>query len=355
MNKPSVWQYLKNTDLPIIMYGTGNGADKILDNFIKFGISIHGIMASSGFVRDREFRGYKVHSIEYFEEELEEFIVVIAFGSNRPEVLENIKNISQNHKVLVPSVQVCGTDIFDEAFAKAHGEELKKAYSLIEDGFSKEVYKNYAEFLYTGEIHYLEAIETPENEAYESILQLQKDETFIDIGAFKGDTVEKFLEYTNGSYKNIVAVEPDKKTFNKLLKNCESLDNFKPLNVAVTDVDGTSLFSSGGGRQSSVLGVVTKGVADCDTSVATMSLKSVCEGVTPTFIKIDSEGYEQQILEGGKEVLKKYKPKMNIAAYHKNEDIFKLPILLKEINPDYKIYLRHHPYIPGWDTIFYVR
>lgn len=127
LNKPSVWQYLKNTDLPIIMYGTGNGADKILDNFIKFGISIHGVMASSGFVRDREFRGYKVYPIEYFEEMLEDFIVVIAFGSNRPEVLENIKNISQKHKVLVPSVQVCGTDIFDEAFAKVHREELQKA------------------------------------------------------------------------------------------------------------------------------------------------------------------------------------------------------------------------------------
>ncbi|MGN0525899.1 MAG: FkbM family methyltransferase [Acutalibacteraceae bacterium] len=355
MNKPSVWQYLKNTDLPIVMYGTGNGADKILDNFIKFGINIHGIMVSSGFVRDREFRGYKVHPIEYFEEELKEFIVVIAFGSNRPEVLENIKNISQNHKVLVPSVQVCGTDIFDEAFAKSHEEEIIKAYSLLEDGFSKKVYKNYVEFLYTGEIRYLEEVTTPEREAYENVLQLEKNETFIDIGAFKGDTVEKFLEYTNGSYKNIVAVEPDKKTFNKLLKNCNNLENFKPLNAAVTDVDGTSLFSGGGGRQSSVLGVVTKGVSDCNTSVTTLSLKSVCEGVTPTFIKIDSEGYEQQILEGGKKILEKYRPKMNIAAYHKNEDIFKLPILLKEINPDYQIHLRHHPYIPGWDTIFYVR
>jgi hypothetical protein len=47
------------------------------------------------------------------------------------------------------------------------------------------------------------------------------------------------------------------------------------------------------------------------------------------------------------------KPKLNIATYHKCEDIFTLPLLINELNPDYKIHLRHHPYIPAWDTLFY--
>ena len=60
-----------------------------------------------------------------------------------------------------------------------------------------------------------------------------------------------------------------------------------------------------------------------------------------------------EILSGGIEILKEFKPKLNIAAYHKSEDIFKLPILINTINPEYKIHLRHHPYIPAWDTLFY--
>lgn len=51
---------LKDADLPIVCYGTGNGADKIFDEFERLGIKISAVMASDGFVRDRSFRGFKV-------------------------------------------------------------------------------------------------------------------------------------------------------------------------------------------------------------------------------------------------------------------------------------------------------
>ena len=56
---------------------------------------------------------------------------------------------------------------------------------------------------------------------------------------------------------------------------------------------------------------------------------------------------------GMKNTLENFKPKLNFSAYHRFEDIFRLAILIKEINPEYKIYLRHHPYIPAWDTNLY--
>ena len=33
LKSPSVWEKLKDADLPIVCYGTGNGADKIFDEF----------------------------------------------------------------------------------------------------------------------------------------------------------------------------------------------------------------------------------------------------------------------------------------------------------------------------------
>lgn len=77
------------------------------------------------------------------------------------------------------------------------------------------------------------------------------------------------------------------------------------------------------------------------------------DGKKPSYIKIDAEGEEMSILNGSKDFLKQCKPKMNIAAYHKNSDIFDIPILLNEICPEYKIYLRHFPYIPAWDTLYF--
>ena len=83
------------------------------------------------------------------------------------------------------------------------------------------------------------------------------------------------------------------------------------------------------------------------------TLDKLAEKFVPTYIKIDAEGAEIDILNGGKSLISKHKPKIKIATYHKNRDIFEIPILLNKLNENYKIYMCHHPYIPAWDTDFY--
>ena len=340
----SVWEKLKETTEPIIMYGTGNGADKVVDIFEKLDIKLSGITASSGFVRERFFRGFPVKPMEYFEEKYGSFTIVITFGTSIPDVMNNIFNIAKNHRVLVPCVPVIGTEIFDRDFLNSHIEEVNLAHSLLADNFSRKIFEGYVNFQFGGRLEILKEIETPESEIYENVLNFNEEETFVDIGAYRGDTVEKFIELTNGSYKKIIAAEPDFKTYQKLMKNCENLKKFTSFNAAITDFDGKIGFSSLAGRQSAVGG---------ENMIKSLSLPTLCKGYEPTFIKIDSEGCELEILKGGKEFLNKFKPKMNVAAYHKSEDIFKLPILINAINPEYEIHLRHHPYIPAWDTLFY--
>ncbi len=340
----SVWQRLQETSEPIIMYGTGNGADKVLDIFEKLNIKIEGVTASSDFVRSRTFRGFPVMPISYFEEKFESFIVIITFGTSIPNVMNNIYKAAEKHTVLVPAVPVIGTEIFNECFYKENKCSIEKAYNLLADNFSKEIYEGYINFLYTGELSLLQNIETPEAEAFENILNLNKEESYVDIGAYRGDTVDTFLNFTSGSYKSIVCAEPDTKSFTKLMLHCEALNNFNAYNAAVTDVDGPVGFSDFHGRQSAVGG---------ENTIKSVTLITLCKNIKPTYIKIDSEGCENQILEADGEILKELKPKLNIAAYHKFSDVFTLPILINSKNPEYKIHLRHHPYIPAWDTLFY--
>ena len=42
-----------------------------------------------------------------------------------------------------------------------------------------------------------------------------------------------------------------------------------------------------------------------------------------------------------------------VSLYHRNEDIFELPLLIQRINPKYKLYIRHKLYIPAWETNLY--
>ena len=345
IEKLSVWEFLQNTKEPIIMYGTGNGADKVFEVFNELNIKVTGVTASDGFVRDRYFHNFKVTPISEYLEKYEKFTVVVTFGSSRSEVIENIKNLAEKQTVLVPCVPVTGNEIFDRCFLEENEEKLNKAFSLLADEKSKEVFKNYVNFQFSGKLKYLFSMESDISDAFNDYLRLSENESFIDIGAYRGDTVEQFLKFTNGKHKNILAIEPDRKTYKKLVANYENLKNFEALNGAVTNIDGVVEFSSVAGRQSTI----GRGV-----EIPAFTLNKLSEKFVPTYIKIDAEGAELDILNGGEKIISEFKPKIKIATYHKNRDIFEIPILLNKLNENYKIYMCHHPYIPAWDTDYIV-
>ena len=340
----SIWETLQNTKEPIIMYGTGNGADKVFEVFEKLNISVSGVTASDGFVRERFFHNFRVTPISEFLEKYEKFTIVVTFGSSRPEVIENIKNLSKKQSVLVPCVPVIGNEIFDRKFLEENEEYLNKAYSILGDAKSREVFKNYVNFQFSGKLQYLFNMESDISSAFNDYLCLNGYESFIDIGAYRGDTVEQFLSYSNEKYENILAIEPDLKTYKKLVENCKHLKNFVSINGAVSNVDGTVEFSSVAGRQSTI---------GSGVEIPSFTLDKLSEKFIPTYIKIDAEGAEIDILNGGKNLIREHKPKIKIATYHKNRDIFEIPIFLNKLNKNYKIFMCHHPYIPAWDTDFY--
>ncbi len=340
----SSWEFLKDTSLPIAVYGTGNGADKVFEEFEKLGISVSAVCASDGFVRKRNFRGYEVKSISQLESEIEDFVIVLAFASPLPEVIENVKNLSNRHKVIMPSVPVFGDNIFNKEFLISHLEEVEKAYSLLCDEQSKKVFENIIRFQITGNLNFCFECETDKDEAFE-ILNLCENESFLDLGAYRGDTIKEFLHYAD-NYEKIVAVEPDKRTFKKLQTYCENLNNCITLNNAVWN-ESTELFFDGNkGRGGSA--------KEIGESIFSVTVDDLSEKYGKfTYINIDVEGAEKEMLQGAEMTLKQHKPKLCMAGYHRSEDIFALVNQINEINGDYKIYLRHHPHISFWDTNIY--
>ena len=67
------------------------------------------------------------------------------------------------------------------------------------------------------------------------------------------------------------------------------------------------------------------------------------------YIKYDVEGAEKEAIFGSQSTILAHHPALLISAYHKSEDIFALPLLVKELSPDYKLYYRRYPYVPAWD------
>ena len=337
-----IWNKLKAEEKPILLYGTGNGADKILDELAKYDIPISGVFASSGFVRDRYFRGFKVLSLEEAEELFGDFVALFSFGSNRPEVIDNIKRIMARHTLFAPEVPVCGGEVFNIEYARKHSDELHRAYELLADEQSKKVFRETTLFKLDGDISRLFACETEENEAFDSILKLEEGYSFLDLGAYNGDTVSDFIRRV-GSFGKITAVEPDKKSFLKLIKNTEGYD-IEAINAAVSNEVGSIPFSFKSSRGSTAGG---------DSFIDAVSIDFLCENRSFDYIKFDVEGKELDAIIGGEKTIKRDKPKMLVSAYHKSDDYFSIPLKIYEFNPEYKIYMRHYPYVPAWDTSFY--
>ncbi|MBR2860262.1 MAG: FkbM family methyltransferase [Clostridia bacterium] len=329
-----IWHKLKELKTPIVLYGMGNGGDIMLGEMEKRGIKCDGVFASDDFVRGQYFRGYKVMTFAEAKQKLPDLTVLVSFGTQRPEVIENI--LSLDAPVFAPEVPVVGEQVFDYEFASKHAKELEEVYACLADEKSKEVFEQIVRYKLDGDIRRLIKCQSDKSEMM-SLFALSKNERYLDLGAYNGDTVKEFAE-TVGSWESITAVEPDKKNFIKLERNTANLPNVKCINKVIDSSCGEIMFSSAGGRNSRV------GAGEKREAVSVDSLKEDF-----TFIKFDVEGQEAKAIKGAEKTIAQ-RPKMLVSAYHRSEDIFALPLQVLSICPDYKVYLRHQPYIPAWDT-----
>ena len=133
--KQDLWEYLASSPKSIVMYGMGNGADKILHACAEKGITVSDFFASDGFVRGHSFHGRTVRSWSEIKEVYgaENVIVLLSFGTSREDVLENILRIADEAELYAPDVPAFGDGLFDRSFYEAHARELDMAAELLAD------------------------------------------------------------------------------------------------------------------------------------------------------------------------------------------------------------------------------
>lgn len=346
-----LWEKLKSDGKPIYLYGTGNGADKILDVLSEKGIPVSGVFASSGFVRDRYFRGMKVRSLESIEEEVgDNFTVLLSFGTTLPDVIENVGKIAAKHTLYVPEVPLFGSGLFDYDYYEEHLTEILSVEELLSDEVSRNLYSDMIHFRLTGEMKYLSEVETP-FDSYQSLLSGQNIKTVIDCGAYRGDSAECIK---NALYPDeIIAAEPDPKTFEKLKNYADGVSDCTvvPVNCAVGKTDGVIEISATAGRGSGV-NSITRGAKSREVAVSAVDTLAGDKKID--FIKYDVEGDEADALVGSLGVIERDHPALSVSLYHRTEDIFTLPLFIRKYYPAAKFHLRRTPCLPAWDLILIV-
>ncbi len=340
-----LWQYLKMTPKKTVMYGMGNGADKILKICDSYGIEICDFFASDGFVRGHSFHGKRVLSYSEIKEKYgcDNIIVLLSFASSLDDVIDNILRISEECELYAPDVPVFGDTLFNSEFYTVNKDRISDVYDMLADDESRDIFEKTVLYKLTGMVDYLEKAVSDRREVYSSLLHAEEIKNYADLGAYTGDTIREISEYADLS--KVWALEPDARTFKKLAAYADEEKRFEvvPINVAAWSGDVNLTFDAGGSRNSNVSG---RGKT---VNVKGMALDNIGIDQKLDYIKYDVEGSEREAILGSENLIKKYSPRLLISLYHRSEDIFELPELIKEINPKYKLYLRRYRYIPAWD------
>ena len=221
---------------------------------------------------------------------------------------------------------------------KEHVDDFEELYINLEDYRSKKLL--YA--ILNNWVHYdfntlSEVIEKCYDDYFDlDLIPTCNEEVFVDLGAYTGDSTISFLRNYGDSYKKIYAYEITPETYQILVSNLKDYPN-------------VVCYLKGVGDTRSSLSVVNSS-ADASANTVFVSDNGTIPMVTLdedigeklTMIKADIEGFEQEALLGAINHIKNDHPKLLISVYHKNEDLWKIPKMIKEIDPTYKFYLRYH-------------
>lgn len=169
---------------------------------------------------------------------------------------------------------------------------------------------------------------------------LPGDVAFVDGGAFDGDSVRAFLRLSGERFSQVVAFEPDALNFRKLSAFREALPT--PMRSRV-ELCNAGLWSESTRLRFDSTGTLGSALSDgTGDEIAVVALDDCIDRTCPLFVKFDVEGGERNALLGARKLLQRGNVALAVAVYHKPDDLWSLPALLHEINPDYEFGLRSH-------------
>jgi FkbM family methyltransferase len=183
----------------------------------------------------------------------------------------------------------------------------------------------------------------------DDLLRVRRDEVFVDCGAYDGDTIRSFLGWAREGFARILAFEPDPTSFDRLRTYVGSLPDrdgrITTYNVAAGSRRERLRFAASGEMSAKV-------AADGTIEVESVPLDEFLSGDPPTFIKMDIEGAELATLLGAKQAIARNRPVLAICAYHRQGDLWQIPLTINSIAKGYHFYLRRYE-ADCWELVLY--
>lgn len=162
---------------------------------------------------------------------------------------------------------------------------------------------------------------------------------YVDVGAFNGDSIWGYINAYGMNYRKICAYEISPSSYRELRRNVWKwgLRDVEIRHKGVGAARG-EMFLESSAEDATANRLRREGGAE--ERVEVVALDEEIEELT--LLKMDIEGAEQEALLGSEGLIRSQHPKLAICTYHGYEDIWKIPLMIDGMNPEYKFYLRHY-------------
>lgn len=264
---------------------------------------------------------------------------------------EFITDLVEDELALKPRVQRFLRDIpvYEEAIMEIISNLVEHGEASIGDILLRNTFLPQYQSMFIAEVHDLLLpyyISQPlsffcEGPYEQELTPLEEEDIVIDCGANIG--IFSVVAGTKCKKGHVYAFEPATETKGVLQETILNYPNITAVPLGLSQEKGQitmSVYANNlgissilpkDGEESANLKLETIELTTIDDFVREQNLKRV------DFIKADIEGAERQMLQGAREVLKKFQPKLSICTYHLPDDPEVLEAIILEANPNYRI------------------
>ena len=334
---------LKASGLPLVLYGDGWYAPYVREYLARRGLSAAAVFTDAGFTTSGEAVGFGEVNARFGR-----FNIVIAFANARL-AREKLARLDRSRVAGSYFFDVMGellNNTFDRAYLDTHKARFEAAYDLLGDDLSRQTFEAFINSKLGGDGEALAEVSRKEQYFPKGIIELSGREVFVDGGAYTGDTLLTFMRLTGGHCAGCRAFEPDPATAAKLKATVEKrgLRGVTVFNKGLWSAPARLPFAVWHGTSASAVSGEGEVSVDADT----------VDRLAPdaTFIKLDVEGAELEALKGAAETIRRNRPKLAVCVYHKPGDLFEIPLFIRSLVPEYRLYLRQHQPV-ACETVLY--
>ena len=241
----------------------------------------------------------------------------------------------------VQSLSMAASEPYSLEYIKENYDKLNAFYESLQDEKSKKVMMAYLNQKITGKFSEMADVWDKLQYFDGDFYDLCKVNCIVDCGAYIGDSFLSFSnEYKRRSGKEYRGMaylfDPDAGNQQKIKENCRhSKADIKTLQLGAWEESGTLSFEADDN-----FGNAGKIANDGNVSINVDAIDNIVKDNHVDFIKMDIEGAELNALKGAQESIKNNHPVLAICAYHKRDDLMKLPEYISGLSSEYKFYLR---------------